>query len=84
MSQVILSFIAGLSLAFLIEELKYAKPLSKDCKWIWVRWMEENQEHYSLICSVCGEEAMVDVVEDKPLKTPYCPFCGSPMINGEK
>lgn len=54
-------------------------------------------EHYrngQLSCSECGENAPVierwycngedDFPKHESWGTPYCPFCGSRMVNGEK
>jgi len=83
LSKVILAFLVGLALSFLIEELRYAKPDAQDCRWVRCAdpFLPYDPYQDAIYCSVCGEEALIG--DDGYMRSPYCPFCGTKMANGE-
>ena len=78
MAQNILLFISGMALSFLLQELRYCKPMEGDCYWRWIT--DDEGEH--MVCSVCGEEAFCEY-DGEYYRTPFCPWCGT-RLKGEK
>lgn len=52
-------------------------------------WLEEhgfdvhNNEYWVHCCSVCEEQALVDVLWREEQLTDYCPYCGAKMNGGK-
>ena len=58
------------------EQLPPEQPERKTGKWIWQTWSR-------YMCSECGRITDVDECMEEPMYT-YCPYCGVPMVAGEK
>lgn len=53
------------------------QPVEKRACWMYGE--TDNVFFVEIYCPICGELAMYPEEEDRPLETPFCPHCGTPM-----